>query len=345
MQFLDFLQPRTAHHCSFPLSPRRREEGLAFQQQQGLNDYVDPKQAKKYWLSTSVVDPLHTFDATGQAVLSQASGPFLPQWQAAPVLQISAANENLFEEPIVSETARNSIASKAAVLGGFQFAPPGSTNSTNPTTSLFATLLSMANRKQMVYLGDPISNLFIPIFDKLEGNDKEVVGVLMSTIHWRSYLQNILPTTNHGIYVVVENFCDGNYTYLLQGTEAMVVGFGDLHDRAYSDRQVVGHFRTAIIDDGTLDGVPLNQEGCPYTFYVYPTRSDLAYYETSDPIIMCLSVASVFVFAIMMFFFYDHLVVRCGLKKARSYISIDFLVPHPSLRLLCHLEIRSGANG
>lgn len=283
---------------------------MAFQERLNLNNFVPEDFIEKTWLTRSTVDPLHTFDESGRPRLSSADGPFLPRWQTSPVLQTSLVNENLFEDPKVSQTARDCIASKSAVLGGFVSSPPGSTTHPDRTTSLFATLKSIWDGKKVEYLGDPMSNLVVPIFDKLSGTDRVVVGVLKSTIHWRAYLMNILPGTIRAITVVMENACDGNFTYELRGEDVEVLGEGDRHDRAFDEFEVVGRFRTDTIDDGTSTGIPLNQEGCPYTFHVYPTQQAKDFQTTNDPLIVSLAVAAVFLFTLGMFFFYNHLVER-----------------------------------
>lgn len=219
-------------------------------------------------------------------------------------------NENLFEDSEIAALARDCIETKSAVLGGFVTADPGPTSHSNPTTSFFATLRSIWEGEQVEYLGDPMSYLVMPIFDRLSGADRQVVAVLLSTIHWRWYLRGILPETNNGVHVVLENKCDGNFTYLLQGDEAYVVGFDDQHDQKFNKYHRAGTFQTEFIKDGTAAGVPFNQEGCPYTFHVYATESDSSHYMTNDPIIIAVSVAAVFLFTLMMFFSYDALVER-----------------------------------
>jgi len=286
------------------------DEGLAFQEVQGLNDFDDPKRTAESKLTADKVNPLHTYDSLGKPMLSRADGPFLPRWQTSPILETSMINENLFEDKNIAHVARECIETHSAVLGGFVVSEPGSTSHPNPTTSFFATLRSMWEGKQVDYLGDPMAYLAMPIFNKLNGADREVVGVLLSTIHWRWYLRGILPKTNHGVQVVLENKCDGNFTYLLEGEEAYVVGFGDLHDKKFNEYHHMGTFKTEVIKDGTAAGVPLNQEGCPYTFHVYPTEADSEHYMTNDPIIIGVSVAAVFLFTLIMFFTYDALVER-----------------------------------
>jgi hypothetical protein len=108
----------------------------------------------------------------------------------------------------------------------------------------------------------------------------------------------------------LENKCDGNFTYLLKGDEAFVVGFGDLHDPAFDKYHHAGTINMDVIKDGTAKGIPLSQGGCPYTFHVYSTEAEESHYVTNDPIIIALSVASVFLFTLLMFFTYDALVER-----------------------------------
>lgn len=283
---------------------------MEFQSKQGLEALSGNIQDEKTWLTTSKVDPLHTFDRAGRPSLSLADGPFLPRWQSSPVLERSLTNENLLEDPESSTTALDCIFTESAVLGGFIFAPEGDSSHPDPNTSFYATLLSIREGKQVEYPGDPMSFIMIPVFDSLEQSNREVVAVLKSTISWRSYLRGILPTTNKGIDVVVENRCQGMYTYHLEGDEAFAVGFGDKHERRFSKYQVDGIFEADTIDDGTVNGLPLNQEGCPYFFHVYPTQAEEDAHVSNYPLIISLSVAAVFVFTIGMFFFYDYLVER-----------------------------------
>ena len=231
-------------------------------------------------------------------------------WQASPVLLSSMVNENLFENHQVAAQTRDCIESQAAVLGGFVTAPPGPTSHPDPLTSLFATLRSMSEEVQVEYLGDPMAEMTIPIFDALNSTNREVVAVLKSTIHWQSYLRNLLPSTVHGITVVVNNACDGYFTYEINGEEAHVIGFDDLHDSEFDEYLVEGRFLTEVIDDGTLYGLRLNQEGCPYTFHVYPTATYYEAFITNDPVIISLSVGAVILFTILMFLAYDRLVER-----------------------------------
>ncbi len=283
---------------------------MSRQQEKGLDHFIHPTQIEKSWLTEEVVDPIHTFDSVGNPVLSQSDGPFLPRWQTSPVLPTNIVNENLFENEVFSELTRDCIASKSAVLGGFHIEPPGSSSHPDRMTTFFATLLSMSTGKEVEYPGDPDSHMAIPIFDTLNGTDRKVVGVIESAIYWRWFLRNILPKNDFGITVIIANDCDGSFTYHLDGPEASAIGFGDRHERKFSMYGVEGLLNKAIIEDGTIDGVPFHETSCPYTFHVYPEQEYYDHYVTNEPLVISLSVAAVFAFTIAMFLVYDRLVER-----------------------------------
>lgn len=271
---------------------------------------MDPKRAEITWLTNDTVDPLHTFNSNSSPILSKATGPFLPRWQTSPVVPFSMINANLLENHDVGSIARDCIENKAAVLGGFVTAPAGNTSHPHLLTALFATVLSIGAGKQVDYEGDPVSHMVVPIFDKLRGDDREVVAVLKSTFHWITYLEGILPSSVKGITVVVENACDGFFTYELDGADAYVVGPGDQHQSKFDSYQMEGRFITETIEDGTLTGVHLNQEGCPYAFHVYPTQRYYDSFITNYPLAISIAIAAVFALTILMFFAYDWLVER-----------------------------------
>jgi hypothetical protein len=268
------------------------------------------ERADETWLTFDKVDPLHTFDKSGKPALSQAVGPFLPRWQASPVLPFSMVNENMFEHDTIGPIARDCISTNAAVLGGFSHAPSGGVSHPNPETSLFALLESLEVGKRVEHAGDPITHMAMPVFDALNGTDRKIVAVLQSTIHWRTYLRDLLPETVKGITVVIENTCDGFYTYEMSNSKAYGIGFGDIHDPTFDEFHVKGRFLTEKIEDGTISGVPLNQEGCPYIFHVYPSQTYFEDFISKDPVVISLSVAAVFLFTIIMFLLYDRLVER-----------------------------------
>ena len=289
---------------------------MSIQEDQGLNDFDDPGVNRKYFLTDNVVDPLHTFNKAGQPILSKSTGPyFVPRWQMFPVLETSMVNENLLEKPYVSKPVQASIESRSAIVSGFHSAPAGRTSDPDRTTAFFATLESMTVGKQVDYAGDPMSHIVIPIFDSLDTKDRgEVVGILKAKFHWKDYLEEILPVTDYGYLVVIENGCDPTgenaFTYQVDGPMVKLLGKGNQHDPKFDSYVVDGSFSDKFIKDGTPQGLNYSHEYCPFVFFVYPTQALSDKYVTNVPTILSLSMSVVFAFTIGMFLLYDRLVER-----------------------------------
>ena len=228
--------------------------------------------------------------------------------------------------------------------------PPGTVADPDPTTDFFATLRSIwEGVPNYYYLGDPMAHLHIPLFDNFNSTDRKVVGVMKSVIHWRAYFRKILPPNVAGIHVVLENACDGFFTYDIRGDEAYVVGYGDHHEARFDDMKKTGNFSTDVLKDGTVDGVPVNQQGCPYTVHVYPSTEYYNDHITNQPVIITFAVAMVFVFTTLMFLVYDRLVERRQrlvlAKATQSTAIVSSLFPKNVRDRLLQTDIEKGKSG
>ena len=237
-------------------------------------------------------------------------GPFLPQWQSSPVLQSSLTNENLYADDTFSTAAKRSVDQAVLVVGGLVSAPPGTSAHENMYTATFATLQSIAAGEEVEYQGDPMSYLSIPIFDNFDIDTRMVVATIKSTIHWRSYLVNLLPSNVNGITVVLENVCDGFFTYEVHGSDVMNVGPGDQHDPTFDEYGISGRFTIETIEDGTVQGLKLDQGGCPYFIHIYPKQEYYESFQTNEAVIVAVSLAAVFLFTLFVFVVYDCLVEK-----------------------------------
>jgi len=319
------------------------DEGHAFQKELGLDDFEYAPNVERSSLTNRTVDPMHYFDQNGIPQLEHSTTTnntttstttiedddyqllvYLPIWQMSPVLHTKHVNENLLRATTI--TYRNSthqlqdeghqaavaIEEAAAFVGGFALAPAGTTQDTNPTTALFATLMSVAAQREVPYLGDPMANIYIPVYDLFDRSKRKVAAVMTSTIHWRSYFEKILPSNIRGIVVVLENPCDGAFTYEIHGDEALVVGSGDQHDSTFDEWQRDGTFTSSgsTLQDGTSGGILLHNEGCQYTIRVYPSQQFYDEYNTATPVIITMSLIAVFVFTIVVFYMYDSVVEK-----------------------------------
>jgi class 3 adenylate cyclase len=220
-------------------------------------------------------------------------------------------NEDLFLNPGLATGAKQAIRTQNAFLGGFISGPAGSSSHAHPHTAFFATLRSIWEGEQVEYLGDPMAALQMPVFDSFNETTQKPVAVMTSLIHWRSYFRNILPSNINGVIAVLQNECDGNYTYEIHGKDALVKGFGDLHDHEFDNWRRTAQFGVSILEDGTSTGIKLDTgEGCNYFLHVYPSDELYRDYVTKTPIIVTLAVAMIFVFTAVMFLVYDRFVER-----------------------------------
>lgn len=153
--------------------------GYDFQQQLGIDNFeYQPNIERSILRPNQTIDPLHYFDRSGishvQSITTNVDDDYyLPVWQSSPVLKTRYVNENLKTGLLVVDEGNNSTSSmtttmrnrisvsdmidknifqrESAFVGGFDMAPPGSVRHSNPTTARFATLMSIAARKEGTY--------------------------------------------------------------------------------------------------------------------------------------------------------------------------------------------------
>jgi hypothetical protein len=105
------------------------------------------------------------------------------------------------------------------------------------TTSPFAFKLSFSAKKSIHYNGDPMSSVYFPVFDSFD-SDSAPVAVIVAVLNWATYFKNTLPPNSEGVVVVLENECDGPFTYFITYEEVEYLGKGDLHNERYDPMEV-----------------------------------------------------------------------------------------------------------
>lgn len=239
-----------------------------------------------------------------------ASGEYLPFWEMSPFLSFRDVNVNLYEEGDIRGVYGNqSLAEAAIVMGEMVTAPPGDINSFIKETSDYAQLLSIDAETMVEYQGDPLTYVFVPVFDSFE-DDRKPIALLVGLFHWGNLLSDVLEEQK-GIDVVLRNTCSEPFTYRLEGPEVVPRGPGDLHESKYdSSGEDTAFLEVGRVADGTKTGIGFADRDCNYYLSIYPSDSFAQSYREPIPAILVSSVAAVFVFAILMFFVYDRLVER-----------------------------------
>ena len=315
------------------------EEGIEYQEELGLTEFMNNWEERRRLQSTSNQSlPIYYFGENGSVVTDAGPGPYLvsllnhhdsrnffrtvliyaflllgqPVWETSPVLKRAFTNQNIFRENPFFEgsNARTCLQSGEVIIGGFRKAPAGDSAHSDPLTSFFASLLSIHAEESVIYQGDPMSNVYMPIFDSFK-EDRVPVAVLISTFNWASFWQHVLPPTSKGVVVVLENGCDEGFTYEVVGKEVVLLGPGDQHDSKFDYLRVTADFSGNLnIADGTKSGLPLTQDECPVRISIFPSQKFEDTHTTSTPAVVTTVVALVLVFAVLMFLVYDYLVER-----------------------------------
>jgi hypothetical protein len=257
----------------------------------------------------------------------------------SPFLQHGQVNVDFMADPVHGTYARSCLETGSLVLGGVETAPAG--NMRDPPSRLtgwLAQLLSIAAGEEVEYLGDPITYVYVPIFDSFDSSSRKTVAVLSGLFNWASHFKDILPPNIRGVDMVLRNDCSGSFTYRINGGEVIPLGSGvrllsccfiargrlyacvvadflsfspfqDLHDIEFESWGETSEILDqGTVADGTREGLSFYSGDCHYTVSIYPSQD--FYPSSSSPGIMTFAVAIIFAFAIFMFFVYDRLVER-----------------------------------
>jgi hypothetical protein len=256
-------------------------------------------------IASGIGDKIYIIGPDGSLV-DQSSGPYFPLWQDSPHFGTGMIpNFNLAYYSEYAPYIKKSLETGDMTLGGLDTATPGNIHDPDRTTSFFARLVSVEADERLDYLGDPMSSVFVPIFESFDTTEKPS-ALIYSVFRWATYFEGLLPENTPGVVVVLENTCDGPFTYHVVGEKAEYLGKGDLHDPKFDDMERAVDFAR---DDGILEaslGIGVNQDICAYRLRVYPSQELHDEYHSSLPIVITIVVAVVFVIIAGAFLLYSH---------------------------------------
>ena len=173
------------------------------------------------------------FDVLDGSVLTNGTGPFLPVWQQTPVTARSQAILNLdFNRapalggvlPMMMEDPSKAILHRVFF--------PTTTGEKQMQASLSVGQYRHDTHTEE-YLNDPISFMAYPVFDSLDIDNRQFVGVLAVNLYWRLYFAGILPSSAEPIICVLSNSYNQTFAYHIDGTTASFIGRGDPHNKKY----------------------------------------------------------------------------------------------------------------
>ena len=197
-------------------------------------------------------------------------------------------------------------------------------------------VLSEATRLDFYYGGSvrddvthPHSFLLQPIFqdfNKSHHDSSHIMAAVIAILPWDHYFENILPPEAHGIHVVMQDTCGDQFTYLVNGPEAIFLEYGDLHDPKYTyleEKTLFAPFSKLNFSD--------THEHCEYDIKIYPSWDLESDYRTDHPILYTVLVICVFLATTMVFVLYDFFVTtrqnKVMLAAKRSNAVVASLFP------------------
>jgi hypothetical protein len=169
-----------------------------------------------------------------------------------------------------------------------------------------------ARNPSLNYNGEPITNLYYPVFDSFD-LDREMVAMYSSTIYWPTFFTGALPPSASGIVCVMENTCGDVFSYDINGEGATFLGYEDAHNRDWDYLEVLYTFaslRTSERFAFSDTSVKLSEDQCAYSLRIYPSNELRESSVTSKPLMYCIKVAAVFIFIGLVAIFYEWLVQR-----------------------------------
>jgi len=260
--------------------------------------------------SGGIADKIFQFDETFTPVAVSGDGPFFPLWIESPTFGRDITNMDTMSYPDYAPFMIRAYETGEMSIGGLDTAPPGNTSDPDLSSSYFSYLESMKAGKEVMYKGDPMSSVFLPVFDDFEADDREVVGIVFAVFKWAFYFEGLLTANFPGLVVVLENNCDGAFTYRVVGEEAKYMGAGDLHDQYTRRPEMLRSVDFEGIDqrESNSMGMKLNQDICAYKLSVYPSKELEDEYITWLPVLVTLAIAAVFVVTAIVFLIFNQYV-------------------------------------
>jgi hypothetical protein len=174
-------------------------------------------------------------------------------------------NLNLLRQPWSGPVAEVAMKTGMATMGDFMV-------TMDPLAKIFYEELYMiADGTPTEYKGDPVSSLYLPVFDSF-ASDRTAVASQLAIIVWKRYFDDILPSIDDGILFVL-NSCTNPYSYVVHGPQVEYLGVGDLHDTKFNSMKKIGNYLDVkSIADSTKEGLQFNKDYCPLEINVYPTN-------------------------------------------------------------------------
>eukprot|EP00537_Pseudo-nitzschia_pungens_P012229 CAMPEP_0172385680 /NCGR_PEP_ID=MMETSP1061-20121228/3292_1 /TAXON_ID=37318 /ORGANISM="Pseudo-nitzschia pungens, Strain cf. pungens" /LENGTH=1145 /DNA_ID=CAMNT_0013114773 /DNA_START=426 /DNA_END=3863 /DNA_ORIENTATION=+ len=147
----------------------------------------------------------------------------------------------------------------------------------------------------------------------------EPIGIVLGLTSYRHLFERILPEGANGIYCVLEgtDACGTNLTYLINGPEAVFVGYNDLHEGM---NEYKATFQLELYDT-------ITESICVHDIHIYPTPGFKAAHTTNRAAVYTGIVVLAFAVTTFCFLIYERLVTKREKTKTAALHVVASLFP------------------
>lgn len=143
-------------------------------------------------------------------VAAAAPGPFAPLWQISPpTLSLSSINYNLLHIEYIRDLLSAFIQTNDCVMSAAK----------NDMEGLPAAIVSSQDFGYGAHSNHPHTTQLTPVFDHLGNNISNIVGFVLSTIHWDDFLSGVFTSDINGVAVVIRNNCNQSLSFEIKNGE------------------------------------------------------------------------------------------------------------------------------
>lgn len=192
---------------------------------------------------------------------------FAPLWQTSPA-NAATVNVNLFSDPNITQLYTAMMKVQETVM--------------SPGLEIGNLFDWMFDPEEKIRKVEPHAFIMEPMLANFSGV-QEPIGFLIALTSYRNLFTRLLPEGINGIYCVVTDTCGNNMTFVLNGPEAIFLGYVDAHEgyEVYHEE-----IRMEIYKGNA-------EELCVHTLHIYPSATFEMSFQSNKPVYVMMLLSCV----------------------------------------------------
>jgi len=181
-----------------------------------------------------------------------------PLWQTSPA-DASTINVDLMSDTRIVNLYNSMRQTNQTVM-----------SDTTQIGNLFSWVLDSEHTHDEI---EPHAVIMEPVFADYSNDSSEPMGLVMGLMSFKNLFEDVLPPGADGIYVVLtgSSACGTNQTYLINGPEAIFVGYHDVHEGMEDYKESI---QLELYDT-------ITESLCVHELHIYPSPDFEEMHQTS----------------------------------------------------------------